>query len=98
MAESRNSRSVAGVTPERWKEIEAVFEKALELPTNARTAFLEKSCNADDELRREVESLLESHALAGSFIDEPTLFMSDDEGVVPVGHLIGAYRIVREIG
>ena len=103
MAESRNSRSVAGVTPERWKEIEAVFEKALDLPTNARTAFLEKSCNGDEELRREVESLLESHASAGSFIDERTLFISnedlkDKEEGVPVGHLIGAYRTVREIG
>src|SRR5438067_5099870 len=103
MAESRNSRSVAGVTPERWKEIEAVFEEALDLPTNARTAFLEKSCNGDEELRREVESLLESHASAGSFIDERTLFISnedlkDKEEGVPVGHLIGAYRTVREIG
>src|SRR5881227_1287218 len=103
MAESRNSRSVAGVTPERWKEIEVVFEKALDLPTNARTAFLEKSCNGDEELRREVESLLESHASAGSFIDERTLFISnedlkDKEEGVPVGQLIGAYRIVREIG
>src|SRR5213080_1312128 len=103
MAESRNSRSVAGVTPERWKEIEAVFEEALDLPTNARTAFLEKSCNGDEELRREVESLLESHASAGSFIDERTLFISnedlkDKEEGVPVGQLIGAYRTVREIG
>jgi len=103
MAESRNSCSVAGVTPERWKEIEAVFEKALELSTNARTAFLEKSCDGDEELRREVESLLESHASAGSFIDERTLFISnedlkDKEEGVPVGQLIGAYRTVREIG
>ncbi|PYL27118.1 MAG: serine/threonine protein kinase, partial [Verrucomicrobia bacterium] len=91
------------MTPERWKEIEAVFEKALDLPTNARTAFLEKSCNGDEELRREVESLLESHASAGSFIDERTLFISnedlkDKEEGVPVGQLIGAYRTVREIG
>src|SRR5438094_10144040 len=103
MAESRNSRSVAGVTPERWKEIEAVFEKALDLPTNARTAFLKKSCNGDEDLRREVESLLESHASAGSFIDEPGLFISEDElkddiAAIPPGQLIGAYRVVREIG
>src|SRR6059058_272487 len=103
MAESRNSRSVAGVTPERWKEIEALFEKALELTTDARTAFLEKSCNGDEELRHEVESLLESHAAAGGFIDDRTLFISnedlkDKEEGIPVGQLIGAYRIVRGIG
>src|SRR5438874_10361415 len=103
MAESRNSRSVAGVTPERWKEIEALFEKALELPTDARTAFLEKSCNGDEELRHEVESLLESHAAAGGFIDDRSLFISSedlkhDHEAIPVGQLIGAYRIVRGIG
>ena len=102
MAESRNSRSVAGVTPERWKGIEAVFEQALELSTNERAAFLAKSCKGDEELRREVESLLESHASAGSFIDEPNLFISrenlKDDDEVPAGQLIGAYRIIREIG
>jgi TolB-like protein/Tfp pilus assembly protein PilF len=91
------------VTPERWNEIEGIFERALELPTNERTEFLRESCNDDEELRREVESLLESHASAGTFIDEPCFFivdedLKDDERDVPVGQLIGAYRIVREIG
>ena len=48
------------VTPERWKEIEGLFEQALELSVNERTAFVQKSFNGDDDLRREVESLLES--------------------------------------
>jgi eukaryotic-like serine/threonine-protein kinase len=91
------------VTPERWKKVAAIFEQALELPTTGRAAFLKKNCNRDGELRREVESLLESHASAGSFIDEPGLFFSEDElkddvAAVAPGHLIGAYRVIREIG
>ena len=91
------------MTPERWKQIEAIFEQALELKANERAAFVQKSCTGDEELRREVESLLESHASAGGFIDDRSLFISeaglkDDNEDVRVGQLIGAYRIVREIG
>jgi len=91
------------VTPERWKKVEAIFEQALELPTAERATFLGKNCNRDDELRGEVESLLESHASAGSFIDEPGFLFSEDElkddvAAVAPGRLIGAYRVIREIG
>src|SRR5881398_1411326 len=80
-----------------------MFEHALELPINERTAFVQKSSNGDDELRREVESLLESHAQAGSFIDKRSIFFSDEEvgeksEILSPGELIGSYRILREIG
>src|SRR5438874_1366433 len=98
-----NSAPPEFVTPERWKQIEAIFEQALELKANERAAFVQKSCTGDEELRREVESLLESHASAGGFIDDRSLFISeaglkDDDEDVRVGQLVGAYRIVREIG
>ncbi len=91
------------MTPERWKQVEVVFEQALELPAGERAAFIQKNCEGDEELRREVESLLESHASAGRFIDQPDIFfreedLKDDDTSVAAGQLIGAYRIVREIG
>jgi eukaryotic-like serine/threonine-protein kinase len=67
------------MTTERWKQIEAVFEQALELPLDQRPAFLQSSCDGDEELHREVQSLLDSHARAGSFIDRPSLFAPSDE-------------------
>jgi len=95
------SRNV--VTPERWKQVEAVFERALELAADQRAALLQNSCNGDEELRREVQSLLDSHARAGSFIDQPSLFIASEEidqrdAAVASGQLIGSYRVVREIG
>lgn len=107
-----NSESVAvpgdchgdvSVTPERWKQIEALFEQALELPPDRRPTFLQKHCDEDGELLREVRSMLDSHARAGSFIDEPSLFVGSKEiaevdALVPSGRLIGAYRVVRELG
>lgn len=91
------------MTPNRWKEIKVVFEQVLELPPDERAAFVQQHCNGDEELCHEWASLLEAHSSAGSFIDERGLFISDedlsgDEEPVPVGQLIGAYRIIREIG
>ena len=42
---------------ERWRQVEALYHGALAQPAEARAAFLAEICS-DDELRREVESLL----------------------------------------
>jgi eukaryotic-like serine/threonine-protein kinase len=87
------------VTPERWQQIEAIFEQTLDLPAEKRSTFLQQTCDGDEELRREVESLLDSHARAGNFIDNRTHFYQEfDEADVPLPQLIGPYRIVRELG
>jgi eukaryotic-like serine/threonine-protein kinase len=90
-----------GVTPKRWKEVEAVFEQALEVPAGERSDFLRRSCAGDEELRCEVASLLDSHSLAGTFLDSSELFLSSDEfqenGDLG-GQMIDHYRIIREIG
>src|SRR5690242_10928798 len=90
------------MAPERWKQVEAVFEQALDLPASERAAFIQRNCNGDEELRREVESLLSSHAQVGSFIDKRSLFFSDDRmeevDTLPTNELIGPYRVVRALG
>src|SRR5438067_4795907 len=91
------------VRRKHWEKVQSLFEHALELPETERAKFLEQKCVGDDKLRREVESLLDSHASAGAFIDERSLFFSEEDfqngdEAVPPGQLIGAYRIVREIG
>src|SRR5436309_7398599 len=97
----RDQRS--SVTSERWKRVEAVFEQVLELPQDQRAAFLQENCTSDAEVRREVESLLNSHERAGNFIDQPSLFFADDTlrdngSTLQAAELIGSYRIVRELG
>ncbi len=44
--------------PSRLKEIEAVFDRIVELPRAAWPAALKQACGDDAELRAEVESLL----------------------------------------
>jgi serine/threonine-protein kinase len=45
------------MTRERWERVNDLFHRALERGPGERAAFLAKAC-ADDEVRREVESLL----------------------------------------
>jgi len=46
---------------ERWQAIGDLFEQALPLPSGEQTALLDDACGVDQELRREVASLLASH-------------------------------------
>ena len=46
------------MTPERWRQIEQLFQEALDRDTAERDLFLQKACAGDEELRREIESLL----------------------------------------
>src|SRR4029077_14142682 len=60
-------------------------------------------CAGDEELRREVEMLLDSHTRADNFIDRPSLFFSaedfhDSGAAIAAGQIVGSYRILREIG
>jgi serine/threonine-protein kinase len=43
---------------DRWHQIEDLFHRAADLVPAERVAFLDQACTGDEELRREVESLL----------------------------------------
>jgi serine/threonine protein kinase/Tfp pilus assembly protein PilF len=87
------------VTPERWQQIKAVLESALDREETERMAFLDSACQGDDELRREVESLVASEPELGDFIETPVFRLRPEEDVpLAAGQRIGAYRVVRELG
>ena len=55
---------------ERWKFVEQVLAAALNHAPEARPEFLARCCQGDDDLRREVETLITAYDQAGNFIDE----------------------------
>jgi serine/threonine protein kinase/tetratricopeptide (TPR) repeat protein len=59
------------VTPERFQQIDKLLGLALEQEPAQRERFLEQACSGDDELRKKVESLLDSHEHAHGFLAEP---------------------------
>lgn len=94
------------MTPERWKQVEDVFQSALDFPVERREAFLDEVCGDDATLRGQVEALIQSHDSAGSFIEAPAFaganqFVTaplDDPAGGMIGRRVGSYKIVRELG
>ena len=95
------------MTPERWAQIRQIFDGALERPEVDRAAYLRVVCARDDELRREVESLLTSHDSAGDFLDKPAASFATTQTLIstgvdlqeyPPGHRVGAYELQKCIG
>jgi eukaryotic-like serine/threonine-protein kinase len=94
------------MTPERWRRVQEIFVEAAELGFAELPAFLDTACAGDDELRREVLSLLESERTETNPIDAAVAevaveFAAEDrqrELAVHLGRRVGPYRVVRAIG
>ena len=68
--------------PDRWRQVEQLYHSALEREESARDAFLREACRQDEELRYEVQSLLDQSQ--GGMLDHPLQ--------------LGPYQIVGVIG
>ena len=55
----------------RWRQVDELFEQALEREPTERARFLDAACAADPALRREVEEMLHADARAEDFIETP---------------------------
>ncbi|HSK18561.1 MAG TPA: protein kinase [Longimicrobiales bacterium] len=59
------------LTPEIWRRVEPLLDRALELDATARAAFLESACAGEPQLRAAVEALLRADGEAGEFLETP---------------------------
>jgi len=53
--------------------VKQFFNKLLERDASEQAAFLQQACGGDEDLRREVESLLAQEETAKSFLESPAL-------------------------
>jgi eukaryotic-like serine/threonine-protein kinase len=88
------------MTPDRYRQAAEIYHAVLEVEPGKRAAFLQDRCGNDEELRREVGSLLAAHEQAGSFISvnalEDRAKLSSDKTMV--GEVVSHYRIVEKLG
>jgi eukaryotic-like serine/threonine-protein kinase len=94
------------MSPERWEQISRLFHAALAHNAQQRHNFIAEACEGDEELTKEIESLLSAHEQRGNFIDfieEPAadiaaeLLAFGQAGLI-AGQFLGPYRVVRLIG
>ncbi len=80
------------MTPERWRQVTAVFHAARGREVDQRGAVLDQMCGRDSALRADVEALLAGHAEASRAISLDALPQ------LSVGTLFGPYRIEALVG
>jgi serine/threonine-protein kinase len=89
---------------DRWRRLEALFYAALELKPEERAEFLDKSCDGDTALRKEVETLLESAEKPMDFLEKPVLeaahrMIGDPSSTsIAPGTQLTHYEIISMIG
>src|SRR5262245_10949322 len=91
------------LSPDRWDAVERLFHAALARPVDERAAFLADACAGDEELRREVETLLVEHTSADAEFSRGAAvaaagLVSDVDRSVLTGRRLGAYQILSPIG
>ena len=82
------------MTPDRWRQVTAVFYAARARDVDGQRAYLDEACAGDASLRAEVESLLaaESESLGEAAITRAVL------PALSHGVMFGAYRVEGLVG
>ena len=93
---------------QRWRQVETLYHAALEREPAARGSFLAQACAGDEELRREVEELLQHDGAEWSFMQDNALAvaaqalepneLSQTAPQLFPGQGIGAYKILALLG
>ena len=96
------------MTSERWRQIEQIYDAALQHASGERDRFLDAACRGDETLRREVERLIFANEQAGDFLGSPAweaapsglvaTMMTNDRDMSLVGRQIGRYEIIAPLG
>lgn len=89
------------MSAERWKQVRAIFDEALELDAAQRASYLKTACAGDIELQAEVLDLLQSFDGPNDFLENPVApALSLTEKVVDAmeGRRLGPYQLLRRVG
>ncbi|HEU5257846.1 MAG TPA: protein kinase [Vicinamibacterales bacterium] len=90
-------------SPERWATVDRLYHAALARPVDERAAFVADACAGDEDLRREVESLLgQRTSEAGEFTQGAVIvaagLVSNVGPSAMTGRRLGVYQILAPIG
>ena len=92
------------MTPDRWHELQALFQAASDLPAAAQVQYLASACAGDVELHDEILALLAADRRSGasSFISDAVAAaaraLAGETAPSRIGEEVGPYRLLREIG
>ncbi len=89
---------------EKIRKVEEIFHTALKVAPEERESFLDKICGADENLRREVDSLLEFENDPNAFLDKPPesflaeMFKENSDEANLISRRFSHYEIKKLLG
>jgi len=90
------------MTPDELSRIREIYERAVSMHGPGRDAFLDEECHGNDELRREVERLLQAREHVPTWLDQPLIGSLRQFVAQPLpnmkGRRLSGYTLIREIG
>lgn len=92
------------MTPERYQQVNALADAALEIAPEQRSAFLDEACAGDPSLRDDVEQLLGAQSMEGDFLEAPLLDqLAKDLAANPFaadlgGKELNGYQVLSRLG
>jgi serine/threonine protein kinase len=91
------------MSSEQFERVGELYHAAMELAPEARPDFLAEVCGGEEELRREVESLLRARAQADGFIAGRVAgvvaeMADQQQNPSLLGHSIGHYQVLSLLG
>ena len=91
--------------PDRWEQVKHLYHSVSGRQPGERAAFLAEACADDEDLRREVQALLDQTVSTEGFVEffggpQPALAatLGDSTGVPLTGYRIGAYEMRGLLG
>jgi len=81
-----------------WRRVEELYHTALERAPSEREAYLVAECGSDDELRREVLSLLAHDGEAERLMEAPAVAAGTEKLALLTGARLGPYEILGLVG
>jgi eukaryotic-like serine/threonine-protein kinase len=82
------------MTPERWRDVQELLEKALAMAPSERSTYLNQACSSDPSLRQEVETLLAASAnVRSSFLQS-----TPERAALTPGTKLDGYEVKSLLG
>ncbi len=88
---------------DQWQKVKELFDDALRRSPDERLRFLNENCNGDEDVRREVESLLANSEDAAGFLEKPAVgevaeAIAGNGEKLGVSQSLSHYKIIKLLG
>src|SRR6185369_9996724 len=83
---------------DQWSQVKRILNSAVQLAPDERRQYVSDECAGDEQLRKQIDSILNSPTELDSFLENGAAAQFADAFGFSTGEMFGRYRIVELIG